>query len=540
MNPNLARTMAAAPGPELESTKMSVTSCRTYCRLVRHAVWLLSALLITVALLQAAISHAGEAGGRPLPGSRFGIAVGFPYGYQGAPAHSFMPHIRSLGGGFTKVYLFWNQVEPEKGRYDWTTVDTVLAQLRSPEEALVSVFSSSTWATKKASAVLPPSPAKDPDDYYRFVHALVTRCKGRVRYWQNDAEPANPIYWSGTREEYVAALKVFHKAVKDADPAALVLVGGHDGLFTPPGAPGYPFPNQQHGLDFFEHVIKEAGDAFDVFDLRLYADPYTIVPRVEYMRARLRAAGRDKPIFCTEYGGPNLFEFPVNLQYIPLVVSWSQSVAAGGSGVPAAGAGNPIEELYQKRETLAPQTQMFLQDAPPGLEAKYQRIQARSLVVRNVLALSAGVEKTIYWYLPVARIQGADRFNLMALMYGKIGLLQLEGDSVARRTTSAEAFERMARALDGVESVTRIEVAEPPGIFHFRVDRGGRGPAFVVWQQRDQFSGEDAPPATVILPWTHEKPAAVDALGQNVPVTLDGQRLTLPVSLTPIFLEPTR
>ena len=107
---------------------------------------------------------------------------------------------------------------------------------------------------KRPSALLPPSPAKDPDDYYRFVYDLVKHCKGRVRYWQNDAEPNNPIYWSGTKEEFVAQLKVFHRAVKAADPAAVVVVGGYDGLFGPPGT--HQYPNQQAGLDFFDFVLK--------------------------------------------------------------------------------------------------------------------------------------------------------------------------------------------------------------------------------------------------------------------------------------------
>jgi hypothetical protein len=506
------------------------------------ARYILTRLTRVVAVLAAILAPAAVAGQESgyritTPGSPFGIAAGYLYGYQGVEAYSFMPHVRALGGGFTKVYLFWNQVEPEKGRYDWTAVDAMLGQLQSPDEALVSVFSSSLWATQRPSAQLPPSPAKDPDDYYRFVKALAAHCKGRVRYWQNDAEPANALYWSGTKEEYVAALKLFSRAVKEADPAAVIVVGGHDGLFTPPGVPGYPFPNQQAGLDFFDFVIKEAQDAFDVFDLRLYADPYTIVPRVEYMRGRLRALGSDKPIFCTEYGGPNLFEFPQNLQYIPLVASWSQSVTSGGDGQ-AGGGKNPIEELYANRGTLAPQTQLFLQDAPPDVEAKYERIQARSIVVRNLFALSAGVQKTLYWYLPAIDIKGADRFQLMALMYGKIGLVKL--DDASKRSPSAAAFERMARTLGGVESVTRVALPEAPDVFLFRVERGTRGPAYVIWQRRDQFAGEDAPPASVTIAWTAKPPTGVDALGAAVPVKLEGSRLTLPVSLTPIFLEPAR
>jgi hypothetical protein len=108
---------------------------------------------------------------------------------------------------------------------------------------------------------------------------------------------------------------------------------------------------------------------------------------------------------------------------------------------------NQIEDLYDKMATLAPETQMFMQGCPPELDAKYQRIQARGLVMRNMFALSAGVQKTIYWYLPAFSVSGKDRYNLMALMYGKIGLLEVQDDTLKQRTVTAEAFERLAKHL---------------------------------------------------------------------------------------------
>jgi hypothetical protein len=470
-----------------------------------------------------------------MPGSPLGIAAGFLYGYQGTPAYRFMPPLRQLGAGFTKVYFFWNQLEPQKGRYDWTAVDKFVAQLKSPDEGLISIFSSSEWAARTASAMLPPSPAKDPADYYRFVHDLVKHCKGRVRYWQNDAEPNNPIYWSGTKEEFVSQLKVFYKAVKAADSSAVVVVGGYDGLFGPPGT--YQFPNQQAGLNFFAYVMKEGRDAFDVFDLRLYGDPYTIVARVNYMREKMLALGYDKPIICTEYGGPNLFEFRENLKYVPLVIAWSRSMAQPNSKTPAK---NQVQELYEHMSGLAPQTQMFLQGCPPELDAKYQRIQSRQVVMRNLLALSAGVQKTIYWYLPAPAIEGDARYDVMALMYGKIGLLHFRDGVIDGRTPTADAFERMAKVLAGVRQVRRVDLPAQPSIFLFEVTRAKHGPAYVAWDRRDAFSGEDSPAVPLEFKWPAKRARAVDALGGTVPVQVMGGMLHTQISLTPVLIEPAR
>jgi hypothetical protein len=134
-------------------------------------------------------------------------------------------------------------MEPEKGRYRWEALDAFVNQLNSPEESF--------------------------------------------RYWQNDSEPNSPIYWAGTKDQFIRELKIFHKAVKDADPSAIVVAGGYDGLFNPPGT--HPMPGQEKGLEFFDTAMRVAADAFDVFDLRLYADPYTIPWRVDYIRGRMKA-----------------------------------------------------------------------------------------------------------------------------------------------------------------------------------------------------------------------------------------------------------
>ena len=471
-----------------------------------------------------------------MPGAPLGIAWGFLYGYLGTPAESFLPQVRELGGGFSKVYLFWNQLEPEKGRYDWKAVDAYVNQLKSPQEGLVALFSSSQWAVKHPAFLLPPSAAKNPEDYYRFVNELVKHCKGRVRYWQNDSEPNYPIYWSGTKEEFVAQLKVFYKAVKDGDPSARVVVGGYDGLFGPPGT--HPFPNQQAGLDFFDYVLKEGGNAFDIFDLRLYGDPYTIVGRVGIMRQKMEALGYSKPIICTEYGGPAFFQFAENRKYFSLLSSWTQSIAhTDSNGAPQKDqtGENQIAQLYERMSTLAPETQMFMLGCSPELDAKYDRIQARGLVMRNLFALAAGVQKTLYWQLMDLR---TNRDNMMTLMYGKIGLMGYENGVLRKRYPTADAFQRMAGVLAGVREVKQIEVPGGPSVFLFRADRGQRGPVFVVWERRDDFKGEEAPARAFDWEWNSASASATDALGQAVPVRVEKGRLHLEISLTPVFIEP--
>jgi hypothetical protein len=169
---------------------------------------------------------------------RLGVVRGISYGLFGAPGE-FVGQARGLGAGMIRAYFYWGQVEPEPGRYRWEAVDALLGQLTGDEEVWITLCSSSPWGTRVASDFLPPSPARDQGAYGEFVRRMVGHCGGRVRYWQCDNEPSNTdLLWAGTAAEYVEQLTTFYRAVKDADPAAGVVLGGcgYDVFSSEPGS----------------------------------------------------------------------------------------------------------------------------------------------------------------------------------------------------------------------------------------------------------------------------------------------------------------
>jgi hypothetical protein len=261
-----------------------------------------------------------------LPGVRLGIVRSISYGLFGKP-DQFLPQLRALGAGLVRVYFYWSQVEPEPGRYNFDAVDAFLDQLDGSEEVWVTVCSSSRWATRQATEFLPPSPAKDPEDYRRFVDRLVRHCGGRVRYWQCDNEPSNVgLLWAGTAAEYVTQLEVMYRAVKAADPEAAVVLGG-----APFGLPESPpdSPDRQ----FFDVLLRDGRDHFDLFDLHLYGEATRILADVETARGLMRAHGYEKPLVAGEYNAP----WP-NL-YPEAVAAMQAALAAAFAGGPAASDG---------------------------------------------------------------------------------------------------------------------------------------------------------------------------------------------------------
>jgi hypothetical protein len=452
-----------------------------------------------------------------LDGVRLGIVRGISYGLFGKP-DQFLPQLRGLGAGLVRVYFYWSQVEPEPGRFSFEAVDAFLEQLDGSEEVWVTVSSSSRWATRQATDFLPPSPAKDLERYHRFVDRLVRHCGGRVRYWQCDNEPSNlGLTWAGSAEEYLAQLRVLHRAVKDADPEAAVVLGG-----APFGLPQSPpdGPDRQ----FFDVLLRDGRDHFDLFDLHLYGEASRIPADVEAARGLMRAHGYEKQLVAGEYNAPwpNLY---------PEAVQAMQAAMAE----PAAMAG-----LYQRMASLPPQLQMFMRGCPPELEARRHRINCREIVMRNLLALASGVRRTACWNLAPEIPGYQDHLSVMDLLFGKLALMDYEGAELARRYPSADAFALIAGQLSGADSVVRIELPGRPDRYLFEVRRPGRGPLLVVWELRDPFSGEDEPPVAFDWPWPSARAAAVDALGQAQPAQLHDGRVRLQVSSTPLLVTADR
>ncbi|HTP18027.1 MAG TPA: YceI family protein [Solirubrobacteraceae bacterium] len=475
-------------------------------------------------------------------GIRLGIARGVSYGLFGPP-DQFVAPSRDLGAGLVRVYVYWGQVQPEPDRWDWTVVDAFLAQLTRDEEAWVTVCSSSPWATNQPTDFLPSSPAKEQETFHRFVRAMVSRCAGRVRYWQCNNEPSNtPLLWAGSAADYAAQLEVFHRAVREADPSSAVVLGGcgYDVLSSSPVDP----PRQ-----FFDRVLATAENWFDLFSIHLYDDPPHIPRHIETVREMMRAHGYERPVVVGEYNGPTLFQLPEVEGVLQDTMAAAFADAGGdfstGGLARTAGLETPerraMKALYARRLELPPRLQMLMAGCPLELEERRHRINCREIVSRNLFALSAGVRRTMCWHLAPEIAHYEDPFTMMELLQGKLLLLAHDEDGqVTRHRPAAETFGLLARHLDGATSVARIVREQQPEVFAFTVERHDRGPLVVLWRDADLFSGEDEPPIVVEWPWPYEHAVAVDALGVEHGVALDDGHLTLSVSVTPMFVIASR
>lgn len=195
-----------------------------------------------------------------------------------------------MGAHWVKQQFPWDQIEPNaKGdfwderyaRSTWEHYDRIVALAQEYGlELIVRLDRPPDWARKEAlaserlRAALAEEPDRDitgpPDrleDYGDFVHAVVSRYRGKVRYIQiwNEPNLANEWNWAPIDpRRFVELLCLGYRRAKEADPTVTVLfpsLAPNDGLD----------PRHMSDLAFLEAVYRVGGkDCFDVMSAQLY------------------------------------------------------------------------------------------------------------------------------------------------------------------------------------------------------------------------------------------------------------------------------
>lgn len=155
------------------------------------------------------------------------------------------------------------------------------------------------------------APPDNLDDFGDFVEAVVTRYKGRIRYYQIWNEPNIYPEWGEQPvdpEGYVALLKVAYTRAKAADPDCVILCAGLAQTLEPGG-------RNMSDLVFLQRMY-DAGvrGYFDIMGVMAYGlwtgptDRRATPDRTNFSRPQLireimvRNGDADKPIWATEVG----------------------------------------------------------------------------------------------------------------------------------------------------------------------------------------------------------------------------------------------
>ncbi len=165
--------------------------------------------------------------------------------------------VKTLGFQWVHQKVRWKNIEGNgKGQYSWGALDAMVNDCANNGiKICLCVMDAPAWAGNKSP--------NNPQDFADFMGAMAARYKGRVQAYEIWNEQNLSREWGHTPNagEYMNLLKAAYKAIKAADPNAIVVSGGP----TPTGATGPDSVDDRLFLQqMYDHGLKYACDAIGV------------------------------------------------------------------------------------------------------------------------------------------------------------------------------------------------------------------------------------------------------------------------------------
>ncbi len=365
---------------------------------------------------------------------------------------------KDVGFDWMRTVATWGQIEKKKGNYDWRLFDKIIEEAGQNKKILLTLYSSNGDYCKYQNIKknlpkpfngpnrTPSSIPKNMEDYKRFLRAIVSRYKSKIKYWQIENEVYSvrfirkissnqggkqfPIgeYWLGPIDEYIELLKASYATIKEVDPQAKVLLSG---IYIEPWVPGQPMP-AQHA--FFKETIARVNktlqyskDYFDILDFHHYFSPESIKPRINLLKKKMIQYGYEKEIWITESGGISLNLHP----------GFKNS-------------------LHTQDE---------------------QKLQAEEIVKFYVTAFAQGVKK-IFWFELTPPPQ-----TLKMLKTWTFGRMYLAEDEKGNNKKLAyDTFKFMVKQLNNFTRVTKLDSQH--AFYKFEFDN--KKPVYVLWSDQQK------------------------------------------------------
>jgi hypothetical protein len=217
-----------------------------------------------------------------------------------------------------RVFL-WSSLEPVPGEFQWGASDRFMEEVEALDMDALAVLGyppawASTYSPAERERLGIPAKGKfanssdryqprNIEEWKNYVRAVVTRYKGRVKYWEiyNEVDfhpPAMQASFSGSTEDYFELLKTAYEVIKSVDPEAQVMPAGFSLLR---GVTDTEMP-----LDLLK---MGAAQYFDIFAIHGYTDSETAETTVQAARAAKPAV----PLWMTEY----MFSKEDDAQFLP-------------------------------------------------------------------------------------------------------------------------------------------------------------------------------------------------------------------------------
>jgi hypothetical protein len=236
-------------------------------------------------LLRPRLDLAADAPVKHTDVSPFGVNVFLNEEVEPAKREQIVRLASEAGFHFLRQEFPWQDIEihgkgdfedrrNEPARSAWDKYDQIvdLAE-KYGMELIVRVSTPPAWSRGQGDAVGTFAPPDNYDDFGDFVHALASRYKGRIKYYQIWNEPNIYPEWGNyaiSPEDYTRLLKIGATRAREADPGAVIISGAlASTIALQPGAA--PPNNALNDLLFLERMYAAgAAPYFDIMAMQGY------------------------------------------------------------------------------------------------------------------------------------------------------------------------------------------------------------------------------------------------------------------------------
>lgn len=253
-------------------------------------------------------------------GNPYGVNVFLEQEVEEAKKRRTLEMVRDAGFKWVKQQVLWYEIErPAKGQYydekngvpnTWTKYDQIVDLCQEYGLNLIARLDTSPEWARPGNPKL-ETPPDNFEDFGDFVYNIVSRYKGKVKYYQIWNEPNWSFEWGGKdidAAEFVKLLKIAYRRAKQADPNVVII--------APALAPTTEeSPKAFNDLKYLQRMYElGARDYFDVMSVNAYglrSGPYdrrldlddVNFSRPILVRQLMVAYGDvNKPIWASEMG----------------------------------------------------------------------------------------------------------------------------------------------------------------------------------------------------------------------------------------------
>ena len=214
--------------------------------------------------------------------------IGSPYGicaHLNRWEYDRMPQelelIRQAGIRHVRTDLDWNQIEPEKGKWNFERWDALVKEAEKRDITLLPILGGSQprWGSPLV---------KHMDDWKTYLETVLSRYPA-LPCWEVVNEPNLNEF--SRAEAYVPLLKESYRTIKRIHPGANVTTGGMGDI---------PLP-------YLERMLKSgASGSFDIMNVHPYywkgLPESSLAWELQELRKQMRKYGSEKPVWITETG----------------------------------------------------------------------------------------------------------------------------------------------------------------------------------------------------------------------------------------------